>query len=132
MSITAQRVRELVANLPDAAEGMHHGHPDFRVKKKIFATLSEAEDRAALRLTHIEARALAERSPEVYRLVSDREPIGWVSAVGSGALYYASAYWFYLNALRAVPASFAAVSFYLIPIFGMVGKSAGSGQVRKP
>ena len=81
MSITAQRLRELVANLPDAAEGMHHGHPDFRVKKKIFATLSEAEDRAALRLTHIEARALAERSPEVYRLVSDREPIGWVSAL---------------------------------------------------
>jgi hypothetical protein len=81
MGITAQRVRELVANLPDAAEGLHHGHPDFRVKKKIFATLSESEDRAALRLTHVEARALAERAPEVYRLVSDREPIGWLSAL---------------------------------------------------
>jgi len=50
------------------------------VRGKIFATLSEREDRAALRLTHIEARALAERSPGVYRLVSDREPIGWLSA----------------------------------------------------
>ena len=48
-------------------------------------------------------------------------PIGLASAVGSGVLYYAAAYWFYLSALRSVPASFAAVSFYLIPIFGVAG-----------
>jgi drug/metabolite transporter (DMT)-like permease len=42
-----------------------------------------------------------------------------LSAVGSGILYYAAAYWFYLDGLRRVPASFAAVSFYLIPIFGV-------------
>ena len=81
MGVTATRLRELVSALPNTAEGAHHGHPDFRVKKKIFATLSEHEDRAALRLTHIEARALAERSPDMYRLVSDREPIGWVSVL---------------------------------------------------
>ena len=46
-------------------------------------------------------------------------PLGLASAVGSGALYYAGAYWFYLGALRHVPASFAAVSFYLIPIVGV-------------
>ena len=81
MSVTPARVRELVAALPDSAEGMHHGHPDFRVagSAKIFATLSEREDRAALRITSIEARALADRQPAVYRLVSDREPVGWVS-----------------------------------------------------
>jgi hypothetical protein len=79
MSITAQRVRELVAALADAHEGAHHGHPDFRVNNKIFATLTEGEDRAALRLTSVEARALAERAPEVFRLVSDREPVTWVS-----------------------------------------------------
>ena len=81
MSVSPARVRELVLALADTAEGSHHGHPDFRVKKGIFATLSEHEDRAAVRLTHLEARALAERSPEVYRLVSDREPIGWVSVL---------------------------------------------------
>ena len=80
MGLSAGRVRELVGALAETQEGMHHGHPDFRVRGKIFATLSEREDRAALRLSHIEARALAERSPGVYRLVSDREPIGWVSA----------------------------------------------------
>jgi predicted DNA-binding protein (MmcQ/YjbR family) len=81
MGTNAQTVRALVAALAETQEGAHHGHPDFRVRGKIFATLSEREDRVALRLTHVEARALAERSPSVYRLVSDREPVGWVSAL---------------------------------------------------
>jgi probable blue pigment (indigoidine) exporter len=46
-------------------------------------------------------------------------PLGLASAVGSGVLYYAAAYWFYLGALRHVPASLAAVAFYLIPIIGV-------------
>jgi drug/metabolite transporter (DMT)-like permease len=46
---------------------------------------------------------------------------GWASAIGSGVLYYAMAYWLYLAALRNVPASIAAVSFYLIPVFGVAG-----------
>jgi probable blue pigment (indigoidine) exporter len=48
-------------------------------------------------------------------------PAGWTSAIGSGVLYYGLAYWLYLSALRNVPASIAAVSFYLIPIFGVAG-----------
>lgn len=48
-------------------------------------------------------------------------PAGWASAVGSGVLYYGMAYWFYLSALREVPASLAAASFYLIPVFGVAG-----------
>src|ERR1700730_15086967 len=81
MGMTAARVRELVAELAGAVEGAHHGHPDFRVKKKIFATLSEAEDRAALRLSQLEARELASRQSSVFRLVSDREPYAWVSVL---------------------------------------------------
>jgi hypothetical protein len=81
MSLTADRVRALVATLPGAAEGAHHGHPDFRVQKKIFATLTESEDRAALRLTQLEARELARSRPETFRLVSDREPLSWVSVL---------------------------------------------------
>ncbi len=46
-------------------------------------------------------------------------PLGLASAVGSGVLYYAGAYWLYLNALRRVPASIAGASFYLIPIVGV-------------
>jgi probable blue pigment (indigoidine) exporter len=48
-------------------------------------------------------------------------PAGWVSAIGSGVLYYAMAYWLYLSGLRNVPASIAAASFYLIPVFGVAG-----------
>ena len=59
-------------------------------------------------------------------------PIGLVSAVGSGVLYYAAAYLFYLSALRSVPASFAAVSFYLIPIFGIAGASLLLGERLDP
>lgn len=81
MGVTAKRVRELVALLPEALEGAHHSHPDFRVQKKIFATLSEAEDRAALRLAQHEARELSTSQPDVFRLVSDREPYSWVSVL---------------------------------------------------
>jgi probable blue pigment (indigoidine) exporter len=48
-------------------------------------------------------------------------PAGLVSAIGSGVLYYGLAYWLYLTGLRRVPASIAATSFYLIPIFGVAG-----------
>jgi drug/metabolite transporter (DMT)-like permease len=46
---------------------------------------------------------------------------GLVSAVVSGLLYYAFAYSFYISALRRVRASIAAMSFYLIPVFGLAG-----------
>jgi drug/metabolite transporter (DMT)-like permease len=59
-------------------------------------------------------------------------PLGLASAVGSGALYYAGAYWFYLGALRHVPASFAAVSFYLIPIVGLAGGALLLGERLDP
>ncbi len=44
---------------------------------------------------------------------------GMVSTIASGVLYYGLAYWFYLAGLRFVPASIAAVAFYLIPVFGV-------------
>ncbi len=55
-------------------------------------------------------------------------PLGLASAVGSGVLYYAGAYWFYLGALRNVPASIAAVSFYLIPIVGVAASALLLGE----
>lgn len=54
-------------------------------------------------------------------LPQDVSVAGWGSAIGSGILYYGLAYWLYLFGLRQVPASVAALSFYLIPIFGVVG-----------
>jgi probable blue pigment (indigoidine) exporter len=59
-------------------------------------------------------------------------PLGLASAIGSGVLYYAGAYWFYLGALRRVPASLAAVSFYLIPIVGLAGSALILGERLEP
>ena len=54
--------------------------------------------------------------------------LGLTSAVLSGVLYYAGAYWLYLGALRRVPASVAAASFYLIPIVGVAGGALLLGE----
>ena len=50
------------------------------------------------------------------------------SAVLSGVLYYAAAYWLYLGALRRVPASIASASFYLIPIVGVAAGGVLLGE----
>ncbi len=59
-------------------------------------------------------------------------PAGVASAVVSGGLYYAGAYWFYLAALRNVPASFAGISFYLIPIVGIAAGAVFLGERLDP
>lgn len=43
----------------------------------------------------------------------------WLSAVVSGLLYYAVAFWFYLTGLRQVPAAIAGTFINLIPVFGI-------------
>lgn len=55
-------------------------------------------------------------------------PLGLASALASGVLYYAGAYWLYLGALRRVPASIAAGSFYLIPIVGVAAGAVVLGE----
>jgi len=37
--MTAAEFRKIALSFPEAAESAHHGHPDFRVGGKIFATL---------------------------------------------------------------------------------------------
>jgi probable blue pigment (indigoidine) exporter len=48
---------------------------------------------------------------------------GLSSAVASGVLYYGAAYLLYLTALRELPVSVAAMSFYLVPVFGIAAAS---------
>lgn len=44
-------VRALALMLPEAIEGAHQGHPDFRISGRIFATLWTDEDRVVVKLT---------------------------------------------------------------------------------
>ena len=65
-------------------------------------------------------------------LPSNVTPLGIASAVTSGVLYFAGAYWLYLGALRRVTASAAAASFYLIPIVGVTAAALLLGERLAP
>jgi probable blue pigment (indigoidine) exporter len=59
-------------------------------------------------------------------------PEALVSAAISGLLYYGLAYWLYLSGLRSIEAPVAAISFYLIPIFGVAGGFILLGERLEP
>ena len=46
--ITIDQAREIALSMPEAEEGQHMDHPDFRVRKKIFMTLWPSEERAVI------------------------------------------------------------------------------------
>lgn len=50
----------------------------------------------------------------------------------SGLLYYALAYWLYLQVLRSMPASVAGSFFNLIPVFGVIGSLVLLGESLTP
>ncbi len=102
--------------------------PDARETSQV--VLSQQAYAFALALVLVTIAAVVGGSP----LPAAISALGLVSALLSGVLYYAAAYWLYLGALRRVPASIAAGSFYLIPIVGvtagtlMLGERLGPGQ----
>jgi hypothetical protein len=49
--MTADEFRALALSLPEAVEDSHMGHPDFRVRGKIFATLRPEDDWGMVKLT---------------------------------------------------------------------------------
>ena len=86
--------------------------------------LSQQAYGLALALGMVLTLGLLGRDPGVTSLTA----IGLGSAVLSGVLYYAVAYWFYLTGLRRAPASIASASFYLVPVFGVAGGFAFLGD----
>jgi hypothetical protein len=63
--VTARQFASIALSLPDAVEGAHMGHSDFRVKGKIFASLPD-ESQGVLRLTPKYQAELIAMSPEVF------------------------------------------------------------------
>ena len=49
--MTADEFRSLALSFPETSENAHMGHPDFRVRGKIFATLGPDEDWGMVKLT---------------------------------------------------------------------------------
>jgi hypothetical protein len=68
--MTADDFRRLALSLPHASESAHHGHPDFRLKGKIFATLGYPDtDWAMVKLTPAQQRRLKKAEPDTFRPV---------------------------------------------------------------
>jgi len=66
--------RRIALSLPGAAESAHMGHPDFRVGKRVFATLGYPDAAwGMVKLTSDEQAMLVAAEPEVFRPV----PGGW-------------------------------------------------------
>jgi hypothetical protein len=72
--MSVARFRKIALGLPDALESAHHGTTDFRVKKRIFATLGYPDaDWGMVKLTAEQQSVLVEAEPEIFRPV----PGGW-------------------------------------------------------
>lgn len=72
--MTAAGFRRVALSLPEAVEGSHFGHADFRVGGKIFATLSlQSEGYGVLLLTPEQQAGMVEDEPGIFSPV----PGGW-------------------------------------------------------
>jgi hypothetical protein len=72
--MSSNRFRLLALSLPGVIEGSHQGHADFRVGKRIFATLGYPDqDWGMVKLTPEQQSVLVEAEPDIFRPV----PGGW-------------------------------------------------------
>jgi hypothetical protein len=69
VAVTADDFRSLALSLPEATEEAHMGHPDFRVRGKIFATLGPGEAWGMVKLTPDQQGVLVRTEPEVFQPV---------------------------------------------------------------
>ena len=70
----SNRFRLIALSLPGTIEASHQGHPDFRVGKRIFATLGYPDEGwGMVKLTPEQQFVLVEAEPGIFRPV----PGGW-------------------------------------------------------
>jgi hypothetical protein len=68
--MTTSDFRTIALSLPNAVAGAHHGHADFRVSGKIFATLSlEDEGYGVLLLSAEQQEEMIKDAPEIFSAV---------------------------------------------------------------
>jgi hypothetical protein len=72
--MSSNRFRRIALGLPEVIEGAHQGHADFRVGKRIFATLGYPDDDWGMVKLSLEQQSiLVEAEPDIFRPV----PGGW-------------------------------------------------------
>ena len=65
-TMTADDFRSLALSLPEASEGAHMGHADFRVGGKVFATLGPKEEWGMVKLTPDQQALFVRTEPDVF------------------------------------------------------------------
>ena len=65
--MTPEDFRDLALAMPDAVEMAHMGHPDFRVKNKIFASLFPEDGWGMVKLTPEQQATFLRSAPETYK-----------------------------------------------------------------
>src|SRR5260370_1109953 len=82
MVVTAEQFRRLALSFPEAFEGSHQRHPDFRVRGgKIFATLAYPDGKwGMVKLTSEQQEEFVGAEPEVFEPVKG----GWGRGGGAG------------------------------------------------
>ena len=69
--MTAADFRRIALSLPQAIEGAHMGHPDFRVRRKIFAAIGwPNENWGMVKLTREQQREFVYANPAIFIPVS--------------------------------------------------------------
>jgi len=64
--MTAADFRRLALALPEAVEGAHMGHADFRVRNKIFATLDHTETLGMVKLNPEQQHEFVKTYPAMF------------------------------------------------------------------
>jgi len=64
--MTAKNFRRIALSMPEAVEGAHMSHPDFRVHNKIFATLGPGEAWGMVKLKPDQQRQFMQAEPAVF------------------------------------------------------------------
>jgi hypothetical protein len=68
MPVTPATFRRLALSLPEATEGAHMGHPDFRVRNKVFASLGVPDKGwGTLKLTAEQQEVLLAAEPAAFK-----------------------------------------------------------------
>ena len=68
--MTADKFRSLALRLPEAVEDAHMNHPDFRVRRKIFATLGPDETWGMVKLTPDQQEWFMHTEPDIFQPAS--------------------------------------------------------------
>jgi hypothetical protein len=72
--MSVQSFRRIALSLPEVVEGAHQGHADFRLRKRVFATLGYPDEAwGMVKLTPEQQSVLVAAEPAIFRPV----PGGW-------------------------------------------------------